>query len=124
MVDILCRPISNSPEPRSNRLKHRSKWGHDNASARFAQGILPSIVRMYPGKDSPFSVDSKPLSPSKEMMFTIAVRALVLAAFANCGAPLFEIHSTVINRRNYNLPAAIGESVLSVSDNPNKLVVE
>jgi hypothetical protein len=92
--------------------------------ALLGRGTLSSIVRMYASKNSPFGVDSKPFSASKQMMFTIVLRTLARAAFANCGLPLFEGHSAVIDRRNYNLPAAIREAVLLVSHNPNKSVME
>jgi hypothetical protein len=58
------------------------------------------------------------------MIFTIAVITLALASFADLGTPLFKVQSTVRNRRNYNLPFAIRETVLPVSDNPNKPIVE
>jgi hypothetical protein len=54
---------------------------------------------MYPSKNRLFGVGSKPLSPSQKMIFTIVLRALALAVFANCGTPLLEVHSTVIDRR-------------------------
>jgi hypothetical protein len=80
----------------------------------------PDVVE----QDSPFDVDSKPFSPSEGVMFTIAVITLALSSFADLGTPLFEVQSTVINRGNYNLPSAVRETVLPVSDNPNKPVVE
>jgi hypothetical protein len=40
-------------------------------------------------------------------MFTLAFCTLALAALADRGTPLFKVHSTVINRRNYDLPSAI-----------------
>jgi hypothetical protein len=58
------------------------------------------------------------------MIFTPGVHTLALAAFADRGAPLFEVHSSVINRWNYNFTSAIRETVLPVSDNPDKPVVE
>ena len=58
------------------------------------------------------------------MIFTIAVITLALASFADLGTPIFEVQSTVISRENYNLPSAIRETVLPVSDNPNKPIVE
>ncbi len=58
------------------------------------------------------------------MIFTVGACALTLATFANFGDSLIELHSAIINRGHYNLPAAISEGVLSLSDEPNKPVVE
>src|SRR5438445_1112690 len=81
-------------------------------------------MRMWPSKNDPFGIDLKPFSPSKGMIFPPGVHTLALAAFADRGAPLFEVHSSVINRRNDNFTSAIRETVLSVSDDPDKPVVE
>jgi hypothetical protein len=76
---------------------------------------------MNSGKNSAFNVDSEPISPREEVMFSLAGR---LTAFANCGTSILEIHSTVINRGNHNLTSTICEAVLPISDDPNKPVME
>jgi hypothetical protein len=58
------------------------------------------------------------------MIFAFAVRRPALASFAHYGVSIFEVHSTVINRRNYHLPFAIREAVFSIPDNANKPIVE
>jgi len=82
---------------------------------------ISSGDRTYSSKNSAFGVDSEPNSPREEVMFALAGR---FAAFADYGMPILKIHSTVINRRNYDLPYTICEAVLPVSDDPYKPFME
>jgi len=79
---------------------------------------------MQPSKNSPFGVDLKPFTPFEQVVFTLALETSAPAAFADCGTPILEVHSPVINRRNYKLSFAIREAVLLISNSPNKPVVE
>lgn len=78
----------------------------------------------YRSNNHSLGIDLKPLSPSKDVMLTIVVRAFTLATVANRGLSVFKIHRTVVLRGNNNLSFAIRETIFFISHDSNQSVVE
>ena len=57
-------------------------------------------------------------------MFATRLGTLQSAAVAHFRMPAIEVHRPVINRRDYNFPFMVCETVLSISHESNETVVE
>src|SRR5580658_421835 len=71
-----------------------------------------------------FDIDRDPLSSREAVMFARDFRAFALAAFADSGAALPEVHRAIVDRGNHSLPPAIRRAIFVVSNNTHQAVME